>query len=259
MGWWHGADALQTPDRGRRPRRAPLGHRRAQRGGREQRSRRSKRGRRDRPAERRGGYTLVELADGDGDPRRRRRRHRRRCSSSGMNAEADQNRRFQAQQDGRVALDKMRREIHAACTVSTPATYNTRRLVGDALHRRPTAALRHATRSRGAPSGSGARYGLYRDRRDELHRRDAEVRGLPDDAATIFTYLPPNSHIASPQTLGRGTSSTTIVTTGRQHAAAPPRRLDVNLQLERPARRLPPHDDIAFRNGPRGCLSGASC
>ena len=37
-----------------------------------------------------------------------------------MNAEADQNRRFQAQQDGRLALDKLRREIHAGCTISTP-------------------------------------------------------------------------------------------------------------------------------------------
>ena len=45
--------------------------------------------------------------------------------ASGLNSEADQNRRFQAQQDGRLALDKLRREVHSACTISTPNTYNT--------------------------------------------------------------------------------------------------------------------------------------
>jgi prepilin-type N-terminal cleavage/methylation domain-containing protein len=37
----------------------------------------------------------------------------------GSNAELDMNRRFQAQQDTRVALDKMRREIHCAKAAST--------------------------------------------------------------------------------------------------------------------------------------------
>src|SRR3954466_7314157 len=45
--------------------------------------------------------------------------------AAGINADADQNRRYQAQQDAKVALDKMRREGHSACTVSAPATYNT--------------------------------------------------------------------------------------------------------------------------------------
>jgi prepilin-type N-terminal cleavage/methylation domain-containing protein len=37
----------------------------------------------------------------------------------GSNAELDMNRRFQAQQDARVALDKLRREIHCAKAAST--------------------------------------------------------------------------------------------------------------------------------------------
>ena len=37
----------------------------------------------------------------------------------GSNAERDMNRRFQAQQDARVALDKIRREIHCAQSAST--------------------------------------------------------------------------------------------------------------------------------------------
>ena len=41
----------------------------------------------------------------------------------GSNAELDMNRRFEAQQDSRVALDKLRREIHCAQGASTnPAT-----------------------------------------------------------------------------------------------------------------------------------------
>lgn len=41
----------------------------------------------------------------------------------GSNAELDMNRRFAAQQDARVALDKLRREIHCASSASTtPAT-----------------------------------------------------------------------------------------------------------------------------------------
>lgn len=41
----------------------------------------------------------------------------------GTNAELDMNRRFQAQQDARVALDKIRREIHcSSAAVTSPAT-----------------------------------------------------------------------------------------------------------------------------------------
>jgi prepilin-type N-terminal cleavage/methylation domain-containing protein len=48
---------------------------------------------------------------------------------SGSGAQLDANRRFQAQQDGRVALDKMRREIHCASSgavttvAGSPTTY----------------------------------------------------------------------------------------------------------------------------------------
>ena len=42
---------------------------------------------------------------------------------SGANAELDMNRRFEAQQGARVALDKLRREIHCASSAATtPAT-----------------------------------------------------------------------------------------------------------------------------------------
>ena len=41
---------------------------------------------------------------------------------SGSKAQADQNNRFQAQLDTRLALDKMRRDIHCASTVSSYTT-----------------------------------------------------------------------------------------------------------------------------------------
>ena len=49
----------------------------------------------------------------------------------GSNAEAEMNVRFQAQTQARLALDKMRRELHSACSVSagwtaSSATFNMR-------------------------------------------------------------------------------------------------------------------------------------
>jgi type II secretory pathway pseudopilin PulG len=41
---------------------------------------------------------------------------------SGSNAEVDLRKRYQAQQDGRLALDRFRREVHNACTASVSST-----------------------------------------------------------------------------------------------------------------------------------------
>lgn len=41
---------------------------------------------------------------------------------TGSNAEVDQNNRFQAQQDARVSLDKIRREVHCATTITLNGT-----------------------------------------------------------------------------------------------------------------------------------------
>ena len=59
---------------------------------------------------------------------------------SASNAEVDMNRRFQAQQDSRVALDKIRREIHCAQGASTnPATGEAPALTLDLPGQCPTA------------------------------------------------------------------------------------------------------------------------
>jgi len=176
--------------------------------------------------------------------------------STGINASADQTRRFQAQQNARLALDKMRREIHAACTVSNPSTYNTPE---------SSATLYFSTDSCASGShtvtwctvGSGQRYGLYRIVATSCAGATAKFADYLT-SANIFTYLPPNSHAT---TLGGGTGASAITT--QDGGSALPRLhvdLTVNLKASRPTDAYRVVDDIAFRNGPRACSAGvASC
>jgi prepilin-type N-terminal cleavage/methylation domain-containing protein len=177
---------------------------------------------------------------------------------SGLNAEADQNRRFQAQQDGRLALDKLRREIHAACTVSTPATYNT--AVSSVTLYFATDSCASGTHSvTWCTSGSAGRFALYRNPATTCAGATQKFADYLT-SGTIFTYLPPNSHLVTSTSLGAGTGVGAIVT--QDNSSTLPRlHVDVNLQLRaglHDAYRLV--DDIAFRNGPRACATGvASC
>jgi hypothetical protein len=177
---------------------------------------------------------------------------------AGLNAESDQNLRQQAQQDARVALDKMRREIHGACTVSSPLSYNT-----------PVSSVTLYFPSNGCASGSNSvtwcttgsagRYALYRVVATSC---TSPVYKFADylTSGTIFTYLPPNSHLVSNSSLGQGTSSTYILT---QDGTSSLPRLHVDLTTERRSGHHDGYrlvDDIAFRNGPRACATGvASC
>jgi prepilin-type N-terminal cleavage/methylation domain-containing protein len=80
---------------------------------------------------------------------------------SGSSAQLDANRRFQAQQDGRVALDKMRREIHCStsATVTTvggsPTTYR-------ATLTRPTGCGGTVSWCTVSVAASTTRFALYR-------------------------------------------------------------------------------------------------
>jgi prepilin-type N-terminal cleavage/methylation domain-containing protein len=174
--------------------------------------------------------------------------------ASGINADADQTRRYQAQSDARVSLDRMRREIHAACTVSNPTTYNATETSITLYFASDTCASGSHTVS-WCTTGSGNRYALYRIVSSSC---TGATQKFADYLITnaVFIYLPPNSHIA---TLGGGAGG---ISTQDGSSTLP--RLHVDLQVNRkPARsrdlfRLV--DDIAFRNGPRTCASGvASC
>ena len=64
------------------------------------------------------GYTHDRAADGAGDPRHDHRGAITTLFVQATNAEFEMNRRFQAQQAARVAIDKMRREIHCASAIT---------------------------------------------------------------------------------------------------------------------------------------------
>jgi prepilin-type N-terminal cleavage/methylation domain-containing protein len=171
----------------------------------------------------------------------------------GLNAESDQNRRFQAQQDTRLALDKMRREIHAACTISAPASYNTA-LSSVTLYFSTDSCASGSHTVTWCTTGAAGRYALYRVAATSCA---SPVNKIADylTSGTIFTYLPPNSHVT---TLGGG--ATGIVTQDGS-STLPRLHVDLTSQLRsglHDAYHLT--DDIAFRNGPRACNSGvASC
>jgi len=79
----------------------------------------------------------------------------------GSNAEAEMNVRFQAQTQARLALDKMRRELHSACSVSagwtaSSATFN---MVNSAANPQ---ACDGNVKITWCAQGSGSRWGLYR-------------------------------------------------------------------------------------------------
>lgn len=82
----------------------------------------------------------------------------------GSNAELDMNRRFEAQQDARVALDKIRREIHCAQGATTnPATGEAPALTLDLPGQCPTAVNDAQTNVTWCSvSVSTGRYSLYR-------------------------------------------------------------------------------------------------
>ena len=74
---------------------------------------------------------------------------------SGSKAQADQDRRFQAQLETRLALDKIRRDIHCASTVEPYATSNV-------TLKRPAGCGGDVTWCTVAVSGYTNRYALYR-------------------------------------------------------------------------------------------------
>lgn len=173
----------------------------------------------------------------------------------GLNAESDQNRRFQAQQDARVALDRMRREIHGACTISAPASYNTA-LSSVTLYFSTNGCVSGANTVTWCTSGSNGRYGLYRVAATSC---TSPVNKFADylTSGTIFTYLPPNSHLNSAGSLGTGAAGMTL---GDGSSSLPRLHVDLTTQLRSGLHdnyRLV--DDIAFRNGPRTCGSAVSC
>ncbi|MDQ1726659.1 MAG: hypothetical protein QOK14_704 [Frankiaceae bacterium] len=174
--------------------------------------------------------------------------------TSGIRAASDQNQRIQAQQETRLALNKLRRDVRGSCTISTPATYNTW-ASSVTLYSWIDGCVSGTNAVTWCTSASGSTYVLYRTVATSCTgSRQIMVTALT--GANAFAYVPPNSHVL---TVGAGTAAASIAT---QDASSALPRLHVDLTVNRAGAthdyRLV--DDIAFRNGPRTCGAGlATC
>jgi prepilin-type N-terminal cleavage/methylation domain-containing protein len=177
--------------------------------------------------------------------------------TAGINADADQNRRFQAQQDVRLAMDKLRRELHSGCTVSAPATYNTP--VSSVTIYVPADTCASGSHSvTWCTTGSGTNFTLYRIVATSCTGA-TQYFAEHLTSGNIFIYLPPNSHLVSSSSLGQGTSVAQIVTADGS-STLPRIHVDLTSNLSssksNDAYRLV--DDIGLRNGSRACSAGAA-
>jgi type II secretory pathway pseudopilin PulG len=119
--------------------------------------------------------------------------------ASGAKAELDANRRFRAQQDARLAVDRMRREIHCASAVALDPADSTV-VGGKTVYKKIT-----VTVPGHCPTSGGTQIDVVYDTdpvaTDHYRLRRAGVR-IADHvtAGHVFAYVPP-----SPSTLGRVT------------------------------------------------------
>ena len=120
---------------------------------------------------------------------------------------------------------------------------------------RPTTARPGAHSVTWCTTGASGRFALYRIVATSCTGATTKFADYLT-SGTIFTYLPPNSHLVTSTSLGQGTGSGAIVT--QDLASTLPRlHVDINLELRgglADGYRLV--DDIAFRNGPRACAGG---
>lgn len=174
--------------------------------------------------------------------------------AAGLNADADQTRRYRAQEDGRLALNQVRRDVHSACAVSNPSTYNTW-LSTLTLYSSQDSCAAGSHSVSYCTSGSGNVWTLTRVLASTCSGSSTILTKYLT-TNLVFAYLPPNSHVT---TLGGG--STGIVT---QDGSSTLGRVHVDLQInQQPSKSLDRYhlvDDVVLRNGIRACGVGvASC
>jgi prepilin-type N-terminal cleavage/methylation domain-containing protein len=177
--------------------------------------------------------------------------------TAGIKADSDQNQRFQAQQDTRLALDKLRRDVHAACTISNPSSYNTW-TSSVTLVLPGTSCSSGTTNITWCTAASGSKFMLQRTLAATC---TGSLVTIADSltSGSIFAYIPPNSHLVTSTSVGLGTGSSYIATSDAAYSAA---RLHADLTINRSGatRSYRLVDDIALRNSPRTCGAGvATC
>jgi prepilin-type N-terminal cleavage/methylation domain-containing protein len=169
--------------------------------------------------------------------------------TSGIKAQADQNARFRAQQDLRLAMDKLRTDVHSSCAISTPSTYNTW-LTTVTLYKPADSCAAGSSSVSWCTTANGTQYSLYRIVSSSCAGATALIAsGLT--SANVFLYFPPNSHLTG--ALGSGTASVTT-----QDASSSLARLHVDFSIKQQGQtntyRLV--DDFVLKNGPRACGTG---
>jgi prepilin-type N-terminal cleavage/methylation domain-containing protein len=180
--------------------------------------------------------------------------------TAGIKADSDQNQRFQAQQDTRLALDKLRRDVHPACSISNSASYNTWTSSVTLYYPsgNPPQCASGATSVTWCTAASGTKFVLQRTVATSC---TGTLVTIADSltSGNIFAYIPPNSHLVTSTSVGLGTGAGYIAT---QDAAYSNARLHADVTINRAGatRTYRLVDDIAFRNGPRTCgAAGATC
>jgi prepilin-type N-terminal cleavage/methylation domain-containing protein len=171
--------------------------------------------------------------------------------TAGIKADSDQNQRFQAQQDTRLALDKLRSDVHGACSISNSASYNT---WTDSVtlyypSGNPITCGSGATSVTWCTAASGSKFVLQRTIATSC---TGSLVTIADSltSANVFAYIPPNSHLSTSTSVGLGTSY--VATTDSSSSKA---RLHVDVTINRSGatRSYRLVDDIALRNSPRTC------
>jgi type II secretory pathway pseudopilin PulG len=101
---------------------------------------------------------------------------------SGANAELDLNRRFEAQLNARLALDKLRREIHCASSATLSGSSSVTLVL-------PTQCPTGTGNVTWCAVGTGTRWGLYRSTSDPCDATDRQWADYLVNSNT-FGYLP---------------------------------------------------------------------
>lgn len=178
--------------------------------------------------------------------------------AAGISSSARQNARFQSQQELRIAMDRLHQEVHTACTISAPSTYNTP-MTSVTIYYGSDNCVSGTHTVTWCTVGSGTTYSLYRIAASTCTGATQRFATHLTSGA-VFTYLPPNSHLVTSTSLGQGTSSSYIAT---QDGSASLARLHVDLTSNQGRSNSHAYrliGDIAFRTGPRACATGvASC
>lgn len=147
--------------------------------------------------------------------------------TAGLNSDADLNRRFQSQSDARTALDRMRRDAHAACGVSAGYSSSSVTFVYPA-----DSCAAGSSSISWCTGGSGTRYKIYRRASSTCAASGPSFADYVT-TASVFTYVPQNTPSGS-------------YTLARLHVDVP-----VNRQPSNSLDKYELVDDLVFRNSPR--------